>query len=81
MTKQDALASVKEMASFMEFTAEKARYYIKIFSEHVLKGAEYVEFADGEVIHFNNMTDDQAIKIANGLMELEAKAGKGAVKQ
>ena len=54
-------------------TSEQARLYIKRFSEYTLPGAEFVDFADGR-IHFDNMTDAEAIRVCLGLMDLEAEA-------
>lgn len=61
-----------------EITPEQARHYINNFSKHVLRGTEYVEFPSGR-INFSNMTDEQAIKVANGLMELETEAMREAM--
>lgn len=63
-----------------EITAEQARHYIDTFSKHVLKGMNYVDFPSGRV-YLNDMTDEQAIKVAYGLMDIEEQASKGARKQ
>lgn len=52
---------------------EQARDYIATFAKHTMPGAEYVDFPSGR-IHFSNMTDEQAIKVARGLMDIEAQA-------
>lgn len=54
-------------------TPEQARHYIGTFAKHVIPGAEYVDFPSGR-INFSTMTDEQAIKVAIGLMELEEAA-------
>lgn len=57
--------------------AAKARQYIKDF-EHLspkFKGMTYVTFPSG-TIHFNKMNNREAIKVANGLIELKAEAFK-----
>jgi hypothetical protein len=61
-------------------TPEQARHYIATFREHTLPGADYADFPSGR-IHFDNMTDDQAVKVAQALMEIEAEAGKGIRRQ
>lgn len=61
-------------------TPALARHYIKNFSEHTLPGTEYADFPSGR-IYFNNMTDEQAVKVAVGLMEIEAEAMSGMRKQ
>jgi len=60
--------------------SKKARHYIETFRTHVMPGTEYVDFPSGR-IHLNAMTDDEAIKVANGLMEMEHEASNGAYKQ
>lgn len=54
-------------------TPKQARHYITTFAKHIIPGTEYVEFPSGK-IYFNNMTDEEAIKVAIGLMELETEA-------
>jgi hypothetical protein len=61
-------------------TPEKARHYIGTFREHTLPGADYADFPSGR-IHFDDMTDDQAVKVARALMDIEAEAGKGVRRQ
>lgn len=63
-----------------DITPPQARHYIETFAKHTLPGTEYVEFAS-ERIYFNDMTDEQAIKVARGLMEIEEQASIGARKQ
>lgn len=63
-----------------EPSPEQARHYITTFAKHTVPGAQYVDFPS-ERIHFNNMTDEQAVKVAIGLMDIEAEAAKGAPKQ
>lgn len=58
-----------------ELTPEAARRYIETFAKYALPGTTYVEFPSGP-IHFDNMTDEQAIKVAVGLMDIEAEAAK-----
>ena len=57
-------------------TPAQARHYITNFAKHVIPGTQYVDFASGR-IHLNNMTDAEAIKVAIGLMEIEAQAVGG----
>jgi hypothetical protein len=59
-------------------TPSQARHYIANFAKHVVPGTEYVDFPSGR-IYLNQMTDEQAVKVAIGLMEIEAQAGKGPV--
>lgn len=61
-------------------TPEQARHYIATFAKHIVPGAEYVTFASG-TIHFNKMTDEEAIKVAHGLMEIEAESMRAGMKQ
>ena len=61
-------------------TPAQARHYIKNFCEHTMPGTEYADFASGRV-YFNDMTDEQAAKVAVGLMEIEAEAVEGMRKQ
>lgn len=61
-------------------TPAQARHYIDKFKKHIMPGMEFVDFPSGR-IHLDNMTDDQAVKVAVGLMELESKAAKGARRQ
>lgn len=58
--------------------ATEARTYIKHFVEHVSprKGMDMVRFADGTEVQFSNMTDDEAIRVAGGLKEIEAEAAQ-----
>lgn len=44
--------------------SEQARVYIKQFIEIYGKRYDRVYFADGEVVYFEKMTDEQAIKLA-----------------
>lgn len=60
-------------------TSEGARSYIANFKHVLGREATYVQFGDGVVIHFNNMTDDEAIKVANALLFMEIEAGKGTI--
>lgn len=54
----------------------EAREYINYFLKNVFpENALYVEFPSGR-IYFDNMTDEQAIKVAIGLLEIEASANK-----
>ena len=55
-------------------TPEQARQYIKIFSDHVMPGTTFVEFGNGDKIEFESMSDDQAVRVARGLMEIELEA-------
>lgn len=64
-----------------DITPEQARHYIDTFSKHVVPGCRYVEFGDGTTIHFDNMTDNEAIRVAKGIMDMEEEASKGAIKQ
>lgn len=50
--------------------ASEAREYIKTFIEHTMPGSTHVELKDG-VVYFDNMTDDQAVQIASGLIQIE----------
>ena len=61
-------------------TPAQAREYVKTFCEHTLPGTEYADFPSGR-IYFDNMTDEQAVKVAVGLMEIEAEAMEGMRKQ
>lgn len=65
----------------MSTRSDQAREYIQIFSKHTMPGARYVCFEDSPTIYFNNMTDEQAIKVADCLMDIEAEAAKRATKQ
>jgi len=56
-------------------TPEAARHYIENFAKYTIPGATYVEFPSGP-IHFDNMTDEQAVKVAIGLMDIEAEAAR-----
>lgn len=62
-------------------TIAEAREYVAIFAEHTMPGARYVEFKDNSRIYFSNMNDDQALKVAASLLELEIEASKTEVKQ
>ena len=55
----------------------QARKYIANFKHTLGRECTYVTFGDGETIHFDNMTDAQAVRVANGLLDLELAAGKG----
>jgi hypothetical protein len=68
------------MTMLKEITAEQARQYIKEFQQYTFHGVEYVDFASGR-IYLNNMTDEQAIKVCYGLMDIEEQAAKGVRKQ
>jgi hypothetical protein len=59
-----------------EMTPDKARCYIGNFTKYIIPGTEYVDFPSSR-IYINNMTDDEAVKVAHGLMEIEARATKG----
>jgi hypothetical protein len=65
-----------EFSAPAPLTPAQARHYISNFAKHIVPGTEYVDFPSGR-IHLNNMTDDQAVKVAIGLMEIEAQADKG----
>jgi len=45
-----------------------------------MPGTAYADFPSGRIF-FDNMTDEQAVKVAVGLMEIEAEAMKGMRKQ
>lgn len=66
-----------------EFTPASAREHIAFFlrSYPHLKGASHVVFEGGRTVYFNNMTDDDAIHIANEFLNIEIEACKGAPKQ
>lgn len=57
--------------------AKKARQYIKDFEKlsPKFKGMDSVTFPSG-TIYFNDMTDAQAIKVANGMIEMKSEAYK-----
>lgn len=61
-------------------TPEQARHYITNFAKHIIPGTEYVDFGK-ERVYLNNMNDAEAIRVAEGLMDIEAKASKGIIKQ
>lgn len=61
-------------------TPKQARYYIDNFKNFIIPGTEFVDFPSGR-IEFDDMTDDEAIKVAEGLMELEAEAIRGKISQ
>lgn len=60
-----------------DFTSETARKYINNFKKNYpqFKDMNYVMFPSGG-IDFDLMTDEQAIKVANGLLDIEAEAHK-----
>jgi hypothetical protein len=61
-----------------DVTPAQARHYVANFAKHTMPGTEYVDFPSGR-IHLNKMTDEEAVKVAIGLMHIEAQAGKGTV--
>lgn len=62
------------------FNAETARQYIEDFKHHFQGKIEFVDFPSGR-IYLDKMTDFEAIKVANGLYDMEQEAAKGAIKQ
>lgn len=62
-------------------TPEQARDYIAQFSKYTMKGADHVRFENDDVIHFNDMTDEQALRVATGLGYIEQQASEGVIKQ
>ncbi len=57
-------------------TPQEARKYIENFNHIIGKKVTYVDFNHGERVHFNNMTDEQAIRVANCFMDMEAEAAE-----
>ena len=55
-------------------TPEQAWRYIETFSKHTMPGTDRVTFADGTEIIFATMTDADAIRVAKGLLDMEAEA-------
>lgn len=62
-------------------TPEQAREYIAQFSKYTLKGTSQVTYENGDTIHFDNMTDDEALRVAAGLYSIEVEASEGVIKQ
>lgn len=56
-------------------TPKEARAYIKNFSKHTVPGAEYVDTATRR-IHFNDMSDEDALFVANDLIRIENEAAQ-----
>lgn len=54
-----------------DFTPDEARTYIDSFRETTGLDATYVQFEAGDMIYLNNMTDDEAIRVARGLWDIE----------
>jgi hypothetical protein len=61
-----------------EPTPAQARHYIANFAKHTMPGTQYVDFASGRIF-LSNMTDNEAVRVAIGLMEIEAQAQKGPI--
>jgi hypothetical protein len=59
-------------------TPAQARHYIANFAKHTIPGTQYVDFPSGRIF-LNNMTDEEAVKVAVGLMEIEARAARGPI--
>lgn len=55
-------------------SAEQARHYIAYFAKHVVPGTTWVGYADKRKVEFANMTDEEAIQVARGLIDIEAEA-------
>lgn len=68
------------MTDTNSITPAQARHYVMTFVQYVIPGTEYADFPSGR-IHFDNMTDDEAVKVAVGLMEIETEAMRGKMKQ
>lgn len=63
-----------------ELTVDIARKYIAQFRRYTMPGTQYIDFRYKR-IYFDNMNDHEAIKAANGLMEIEAHTARGSIKQ
>lgn len=63
--------------------AKTARAYIKQFADHTSprKGLSEVKFANGDVVKFEGMTDEEDIRVAGGLLEIEAEAAARTLKR
>lgn len=65
-------------------TPEGARKYISYAADNLLLGnnINFVRMSSGEEIHFNNMDDEQAIRVAKALyFDIEIPAASMAKKQ
>ncbi len=60
------------------FTPEKARRYIDIFTKHTRPGARAYRLND-EVLYLDNLNDEQAVHIASELLNLETRAAMEAI--
>lgn len=57
--------------------ALEAREYIKNFKHTLGRQPDHVTFGNGDTIWFNKMTDEQAIRVAKGLLDIEMDATNG----
>lgn len=57
-----------------DLTPAAARQYIEVFSKHTLPGTDHVQFGDGTTVNFSTMTNEDAVRVARGLMSIEAEA-------
>lgn len=64
-------------------TPEGARKYIEYASDNLIgRKIDRVTFGCGEKVHFDNMTDEQAVRVARSLyLDIEIPGAKGAIKQ
>lgn len=62
-------------------TPEFARDYIKNFKYTLGIEVDHVQMDSGEVIYFDKMTDEQAVIVAKGLIDIELEALKKGLKQ
>jgi hypothetical protein len=58
-------------------TPTEARDYISNFKHVLGLDATYVRLSSGREIHFDSMTDDDAVLVATGLKQIEVAAADG----
>lgn len=57
-------------------TPEEARAYITIFRTHTVPGTSYVNTSAGRRIELDDMTDDDALFVAEGFQDIERWAAQ-----
>lgn len=61
-------------------TPAGAREYIRLFSHSIGKKVTFVALSSGREVHFDAMTDDDALLVAKLLMDIEMRARPPEVK-
>lgn len=63
-----------------EITPQQAREYIEVYRTHTQPGATHLRTTTGP-LYFDQLSDDDAVKVARALSQMEAAASMMALKK